>query len=149
MGISFLFSFASRFFIKKVYNSLANTSEGDTLRPPSDVYVRSFFCPFLYFNKTLLYKSSWVIKWSLILKFNLLLRRSQIQHYSPQAIILGACLVSSGQGKNTQSSSLSAFSVYAFFCLTLLTLQCACVNEWHALHESSEEPCSAVPRWPQ
>ena len=34
------------------------------------------------------------------------------------------------------------------FCYTLLTLQCACVNEWHALHESSEEPCSAVPRWP-
>ena len=26
---------------------------------PSDVYVRSFHCPFSYFNKTLLYKSSW------------------------------------------------------------------------------------------
>ena len=34
------------------------------------------------------------------------------------------------------------------FCSTLLTLWCACVNEWNALHESSEEPCSAVPRWP-
>ena len=33
-----------------------------TLCPPSDVYVRSFLCPFLYFNKTLLHKSSWVIK---------------------------------------------------------------------------------------
>ena len=29
-----------------------------TLHPPSDVYVRSFLCPFLYFNKTLLYKNS-------------------------------------------------------------------------------------------
>ena len=27
---------------------------GGTLRPPSDVYVRSFLCPFSYFNKTLL-----------------------------------------------------------------------------------------------
>ena len=29
---------------------------------PSDVYVRSFLCPISYFNKTLLHKSSWVIK---------------------------------------------------------------------------------------
>ena len=34
------------------------------------------------------------------------------------------------------------------FCCTLLMLRCACVNEWHALHEASEEPCSAVPQWP-
>ena len=34
------------------------------------------------------------------------------------------------------------------FCCTLLTLQCACVNEWHTLHEASEDPCSTVPRWP-
>ena len=33
------------------------------------------------------------------------------------------------------------------FCCALLTLQCACVNEWHALHEASKKPCSAVPRW--
>ena len=31
-----------------------------TLRPPSDVRVRSFLCPLLYFNKTLLYKSSFL-----------------------------------------------------------------------------------------
>ena len=31
------------------------------------------------------------------------------------------------------------------FCCALLMLRCACVNEWHALHEASEEPCSAVP----
>ena len=31
--------------------------KGDTLYSPSDVYVRSFLCPFLYFNKTLLHKT--------------------------------------------------------------------------------------------
>ena len=34
------------------------------------------------------------------------------------------------------------------FCFILLTLRYACVNEWHALREASEEPCSAVPWWP-
>ena len=33
------------------------------------------------------------------------------------------------------------------FCCALLTLRCACVNEWHVLHEASAEPCSAVPQW--
>ena len=33
------------------------------------------------------------------------------------------------------------------FCCTLLTLQCTCVNEWNALSEASEEPCSVVPWW--
>ena len=33
------------------------------------------------------------------------------------------------------------------FCCALLSLQCACVNERHALSEASKEPCSAVPRW--
>ena len=32
------------------------------------------------------------------------------------------------------------------FCCALLTLRCACVNEWHALREASKEPCSAVPQ---
>ena len=32
-------------------------------------------------------------------------------------------------------------------CCALLTLLCACVNEWHALREASEDPCSAVPWW--
>ena len=33
------------------------------------------------------------------------------------------------------------------FCCALLTLRCAHVNEWHALHEANEEPCSEVPWW--
>ena len=43
----------------KVYKSLIRLQ---ILHPSSDVYVRSFLCPFSYFNKTLLHKSSWVIK---------------------------------------------------------------------------------------
>ena len=41
---------------------LVKTSGGSTLHAPSAVYVRSFLCPLLYFNKTLLHKSPWVIK---------------------------------------------------------------------------------------
>ena len=41
---------------------MLKTSKGGTLCSPSDVYVRSFLCSFLYFNETLLHKSSWVIK---------------------------------------------------------------------------------------
>ena len=36
--------------------------KSSTVHPPSDVYVRSFLCLTSYFNKTLLHKSSWVIK---------------------------------------------------------------------------------------
>ena len=35
------------------------------------------------------------------------------------------------------------------FCCTLQSLQCACVNKWNGLCEAGEEPCSAVPWWPQ
>ena len=41
---------------------LAKLAKRGTLHPLSDVYVRSFLCPFSYFDKTLLHKSSWVIK---------------------------------------------------------------------------------------
>ena len=45
----------------KAYKALRLVS-GGTLFSPSDVYVRNFLCPFLYLIKTLLHKSSWVIK---------------------------------------------------------------------------------------
>ena len=35
---------------------LAKASSGGTLHPPSDVYVRSFLFPFLYFNETAIQK---------------------------------------------------------------------------------------------
>ena len=47
----------------KIYKALVRLPSGalsiPRTRPPSDVYVRRFLCPF---NKTLLPKSSWVIK---------------------------------------------------------------------------------------
>ena len=42
----------------KVCKVLIKLASGDTLSPPSDVYVRSFLWPFSYFNKTRLHKSS-------------------------------------------------------------------------------------------
>ena len=42
----------------KVDEALIRLVSLGTLRPPSDVYVRSFVCPFLNLNKTLLHKSS-------------------------------------------------------------------------------------------
>ena len=44
--------------MKKVYNYLANTTEGGTLHPPSDVHARTFPSPFSHFNKTPPHKSS-------------------------------------------------------------------------------------------
>ena len=49
-------------------------SQGGSLHPSPEVYVRSFFCPFSHCNKTLLHKSSWVVKpgpwsWSQIIFF--------------------------------------------------------------------------------
>ena len=41
----------------RVYNFIANTSKWVLFLPPSDAYVRSFLY-LLYFNKTLLHKSS-------------------------------------------------------------------------------------------
>ena len=48
--------------LRKNIAPLLRLVRGGILHPPSDVYVRSFLCPISYFNKTLLHKSSWVIK---------------------------------------------------------------------------------------
>ena len=45
----------------KVYKALVKLVSGGILCPSSDVYGRSFLCPFSYFNKSLLHKTS---KWS-------------------------------------------------------------------------------------
>ena len=52
-------------------NFLEKTSKGGTLHPHSDVYVRSFLCPFLYFNKTATQKLLGNQAWSLAPKLNL------------------------------------------------------------------------------
>ena len=46
----------------KVYKALIRLVSVGTLHPPSDVYVRSFLCPFFTLIKTLIHKSSWVIE---------------------------------------------------------------------------------------
>ena len=38
--------------LRKVYKALVRLVSGGLLHPPSDVYVRSFLCPFFHFNKT-------------------------------------------------------------------------------------------------
>ena len=48
--------------LRKYIAPLLRLARGGILHPPSDVYIRSFLCPISYFNKTLLHKSSWVIK---------------------------------------------------------------------------------------
>ena len=40
---------------------------------------------------------------------------------------------------------LCSLSEHVFYC-ALLTVPCACVNEWQALSEASKGPCSAVPQ---
>ena len=45
----------------KVFKPFIRLASGGILCPPSDVCVRSFLCPFLYFNKTLLHKA---LEWS-------------------------------------------------------------------------------------
>ena len=44
--------------LTKVYKALLRLARGGALCPPSDDWVRSFLCIILYFNKTLLHKSS-------------------------------------------------------------------------------------------
>ena len=54
--------------------------------PHSYVYVRSFLCPFSYFNKTAIQKLLSDQAWSLVPKLNVLLWRSWIWHCSLEAI---------------------------------------------------------------
>ena len=119
--------------------------------PPSDANVRSFLCLLytlikLYYTKAL---SDQVL--SLAPDWILLLQRPRILaslHGSATTFHLGGF---SGilEDKVRMLGALVLCSPSEhLFCCALLTLQCACVNEWHALREASEEPCSAVPRWP-
>ena len=100
--------------------------------------------------KTLLHKSS---EWSSLIS-GPRLNSSPPEAKNPSVFCVGSNLLSwgliqdsSGQGKDAWILVLCSSSEHVF-CCTLLTLQCACVNEWHTLHEANEEPCSAVPRWP-
>ena len=105
----------------------------------------------LYFNKTLLHKSS--ERSSLVTGPGL--NSSPPEAKNPGLFCGSATTVHLGGSPGILQNKIRILgtlvlcspSKHVFFC-TLLTLQCACVNEWHALCEASEEPCSAVPQWP-
>ena len=111
--------------------------------------VRNFFIC-LHFNKTLLHKSS---QWSSLatgpgLNSSPEAKKPGVFRGSTTTFHLGG---SSGilQDKVRMLGALVLCSPSEHaFCCSLLTLRCACVNEWHALHKASKKPCSAVPRWP-
>ena len=134
-----------------VTNIQLKTSRGALFLPPSDAYVRSFFLSPLYFNKTLLHKSS---EWSSFvsgLDWIFLLWRPRILaslHGSATTFHLGGLSrILLDKVRMLGALVLCSPSEHVF-CCTLLTLWCACVSEWNTLHEASEEPCSAVLRWP-
>ena len=135
----------------RVYNFIANTSKGVLFLPPSDAYVRSFLYLLytlikLYYTKALSDQAS-----SLALDWILLLWRPRI----PASLRGSATTFHLGGSSRILQNKVRMLGALVLcspsehvFCCTLLTLRCACVNEWNALREASEEPCSAVPQWP-
>ena len=126
-------------------------SKGVLFLPPSDFYVRSFLYLLytlikLYYTKALSDQAS-----SLPPDWILLLQRPRIPvslGRSATTFHLGG---SSGilQDKVRMLGAIFLCSPREhIFCCTLLTLWCACMNEWNALCKASEEPCSAVPLRP-
>ena len=120
--------------------------------PPSDAYVRSFLYLLytlikLYYTKALSDQVS-----SLAPDWILLLRRPRILASlfgSATAFHLGGFSgILEDKVKMLEALVLCSLSEHVF-CCTLLTLRCASVNEWNALREASEEPCSAVWQWLQ
>ena len=103
----------------------------------------------LYFNKTLLHKSS---EWSSFVSGPGLIS-SPPEAKNPGVFSFSNNLSSwrliqdpSGKVRMLGALVLCSPSEH-IFCCALLTLRCACVNEWNALSEASAEPCSAVQRW--
>ena len=131
----------------RVYNFIANANKGLFFLPPSDAYVRSFLY-LLYTVIKLCYTkalsdqaSSLAPDWILLLRgpripaswFNNLSSWGSSGILQDKVRMLGALVL----------CSLSEH----VFCCAVLILWFACVNEWNALCEASEEPCSEVPRW--
>ena len=132
----------------RVYNFIANTSKGVLFLPPSEAYVRSFLYLLytlikLYYTKALSDQAL-----SLVTDWIFLLRGPRIpvsSHDATKTFHLG---VSSWilQDKVRMLGALVLCSLSKhIFCCALLTLRCACVNEWYALGKASEE--SALLFW--
>ena len=128
---------------------MANTNKGVLFLYPSDAYVRSFLYLLytlikFYYTKALSDPAS-----SLALDWICLLQRPRI----PASLCGSATTFHLGGSSGILQDKVRMFGALVLcspskhlFCCTLLTLQCAYVNEWHALHKASEEPCSVVPR---
>ena len=134
----------------RVYNFIANANKGLFFLPPSDAYVRSFL--YLLYSLIKLYYTKALSNQNLSLApdWILLLRGPRILVYSRDSTTTFHLGGSSGilQDKVRMLGALVLCSLSEHvFCCALPTLRCACVNEWYALQEASEEPCSAVPRW--
>ena len=130
---------------------MANTSKGVLSLPPSDAYVRSFLYLLytlikLYYTKAPSDQAS-----SLPPDWILLLQRPRIPvslHGSAMIFHLGGLSwILQDKVRMLGALVLSSPSEH-IFCCTLLTLRCACVNEWNALCEANEEPCSVIPWQP-
>ena len=125
-------------------------SLAEILSAPFWCLCQKLFLSPLYFNKTLLHKSSEQSASSLAPNWILLLQGPRIPVSSRDSTTTFHLGGSSGilQDKVRMLGALVLCSLNEHvFCCALLTLRCACVNEWHALSEASKEPCSAVPWW--
>ena len=130
---------------------MANTSKGVLFLPLSDAYVKSFLY-LLYTLIKLYYTKLWVIKpclWPQIEFFSSGSQESRSIFRGPATTFHLGGLSGILQGKVRMLGALVLCCPSEHvFCCTLLTLWCACVNEWDALYEASGEPCSVVPQQP-
>ena len=127
---------------------MANTSKGVPFLPPSDVCQKLSLSP-LYFNKTLLHKSS---EGSSLVS-GPRLNCSPLEAKNPGVFAWFSSNLSSWglilQDKVRMLGALVLCSPSKHvFCWTFLTLRCACVNKWHTPCKESEEPCFVVPQRP-
>ena len=129
-------------------DSILKSRDGVLFLPPSDVYVRSFLY-LLYTLIKLYYTKALSDPASSLAPDWILLRRPRTPtslHDSATTFHLGG-LSGILQDKVRMLGALVLCSPSEHVsCCTLLTLRCACGNEWHALRGANEEPCSVVPR---
>ena len=133
-----------------LYNIQLKTSRRVLFLSPSDAYVRSFLYLLytliqLYYTKALSDPAS-----SLVPNWIRLLQRARIPasyHSATTFHLRGSSRILQDKVRMLGALVLCSPSEHVFRC-TLLSLPCACVNEWNALCEASKEPCSAVPQRP-
>ena len=123
---------------------------GALFLPSSDAYVRSFLYLLYTLIKLCYTKALRGQALSLAPDWILLLRGPRILtslHDSTTTFHLeGSSRILQDKVRMLGALVLCSLSEHVFYC-ALLTLRCACVNEWHALSEANEGPSSVVPQW--